>query len=66
MDHHENTDDDDFIDDLIFLYILPKMLCKPEPIPQHNSILTGKLYVQELLDTYSEPRFRNAARIIRI
>jgi hypothetical protein len=34
-----------------------------EPIPQHDSILTGKLYYEELMNTANESRFRTAARM---
>lgn len=36
-----------------------------EPIAQHDSILTGQLYLQELLETQSTVRFHNVTRMDR-
>jgi hypothetical protein len=47
--------------DLIVLAVLPILL--PEPVPQHNSILTGSMYYAELLETKNEARFRSVVRM---
>ena len=60
------TDDDDdrrtmlrrLVAIIFVLFFLPR-----EPIPQHNSIRTGAMLYQELIDTRSEPRFRTDARM---
>jgi len=38
-------------------------LVQSDKIPQHTSILSGKLYVKELLETEGEATFRTAARM---
>ena len=37
-----------------------------EPIAQHDSILTGQLYLKELLETRSTARFRDVTRMNRV
>ena len=39
------------------------LLLSEEPVPQHDSALTGALYYEELMNTNSESRFRNTARM---
>jgi hypothetical protein len=39
-------------------------LCK-DPVPQHDSVLTGQLYYEELMATRSAARFLHAARMDR-
>ena len=34
-----------------------------DPVPQHTSVRTGKIYVAELMATRSEPAFRDTARM---
>lgn len=42
------------------------VLKKSEPIPQHTSCRTGKMYCAELLETDNPARFRDAARMDKI
>jgi hypothetical protein len=36
---------------------------QPQPIPQHNSMLTGALYYEEIMATVDENRFLHVARM---
>jgi hypothetical protein len=42
--------------------LLP-ILLEDEPIPQHNSILTGALYYDEIFNSENEKRFYEVARM---
>jgi hypothetical protein len=48
----------------IVIAVLP-LLLEDDPIPQHTSILTGRAYYDELMDSQSEPLFRTACRMDR-
>ena len=48
----------------VLLAVIPSVLGK-RPVPQHDSILTGKLYYNELMDTLNVSRFRTAVRMDR-
>ena len=41
---------------------LPLLLVE-EPIPQHNSLLAGRMYYKEVMKSQSYRRFMNVARI---
>lgn len=56
----EDEEDTEFF--VLLCAILP-FIVKDDPVPCHNSILSGNLYYQELMNTNSEPRFRNANRM---
>ena len=45
--------------------LLP-ILLEDEPIPQHNSILTGALYYDEIFNSENEKRFYEVARMDKL
>ena len=54
--------DDDVL--AVVALMLPSLLGKrKDPVPQHTSVLTGKLYYEELMNTENEHRFRDVARM---
>ena len=54
-----------FLQDLILsvIAIISPLFLFNEAVPQHDSILTGELYYNELISTLNEARFLNAARM---
>jgi len=54
-----------FFNDLIIsiIAIIYPLFMLNDPVPQHNSILTGELYYHELIYTLNDARFLNAVRM---
>ena len=50
---------------LVALILLDETEQRGQPVPQHNSVLTGQIYLQELLLTESTARFKNVTRMDR-
>lgn len=50
---------------MMVLMAAAAVVLRPESIPQHNSALTGAMYVQELLDSSNPVVFFEAARMTR-
>ena len=50
------------VQNLLFA-LLPILLDEEEPIPYHNSILTGSLRYQELIETRNPHKFRDECRM---
>ena len=46
----------------IIVSVLPLILVE-ETIPQHNSVLTGRMYYNEVMKSLSYRRFMNVARM---
>ena len=51
------------LDVIAIVCVIPFLLENVERIPNHNLLLTGEIYLQELLTTESEARFRSVARM---
>ena len=56
---------DDEMDTILRMSMLAltTVLERPDPVPQHTSIRTGRIYTSELMQTESDPAFRDAARM---
>ena len=50
---------------LVALILLDETDQRGQPVPQHNSVLTGQINLQELLLTESTARFKNVTRMDR-
>jgi len=62
--------DDDFAQQYFGTFLLPILVelvgeMRPEPIPQHTSILTGKKFTEEMLETESAAGFHENARMTK-
>ena len=49
----------------VALILLDKTEQRGQPVSQHNLVLTGQIYLQELLLTESTARFKNVTRMDR-
>lgn len=60
-------DTNNFMSDALPILVaaIPAMYDPDSPIPNHNSILTGDMYYQELMNTNSSARFKDIARMDR-
>jgi hypothetical protein len=67
VDEGDDDEDSEYQDKLdlpvLAAILLPFLLNKEEPVPQHDSILTGHLYYEELMRTRNVNRFRNCVRM---
>ena len=48
---------------ILIIIAIAELLMRDEPVTQHNSILTGQRFYDELIDTNNENRFRNSCRM---
>ena len=48
---------------ILIIIAIAELLIRDEPVTQHNSILTGQRFYDELIDTNNENRFRNSCRM---
>ena len=64
MDEVGNYDVDTIT--LVALILLDETEQRGQPVPRHNSVLTGQIYLQELLLTESNARIQNITRMDRL
>ena len=65
MDRHYDADDvDDEYDFMVLVQLMGEYI-NNQPLPQHNSVLTGNAYFEELMVTDNAARFMNVLRMER-